>query len=278
MGVVPAVSFLVVFFIAPFVILAIYSFLTFNTRGVIVAGPSLEGYVKILRDPFMWWIFGRTMAIAFGVTALCLLFGYPLAYVFTRITSSFWKTTVILCVAAPLLTSTLVRTFAWLVILGRQGILNYVLTGLGILKEPIGILFTVQAVMIAMFQVLLPFMIVPLISTLQAVPRDVGNAATNLGATQWHVFWEITVPQNLPGVFAGVSLVFMLAYTMFVVPTLMGGSTFGVASIFIWDNVNILAWDTASQVASLLLITSLAVVTGLNMIFRRVAPWQYLHA
>jgi len=129
-----------------------------------------------------------------------------------------------------------------------------------------------------MVQVLLPFMAVPLISTLRSVPRDMQDAATNLGATRWRTFWEVTVPLSVPGIAAGVTLVFILAYTMFTVPTLMGGAAFGVVSVYIWNNVNLLAWDTASRVASLLLISSLAIITMLNAFFRRLAPWQYLRA
>jgi putative spermidine/putrescine transport system permease protein len=276
-GIVPAVAFLVVFFLTPFVVLALYSFLTFKD-GVIVAGPSFDGYLKLARDPFMWYIFGRTILLSFIVTGICLLFGYPLAYLFSKTSSPLWRSALVVCVTAPLLTSTLIRTFAWLVLLGREGLINQALIAVGILSQPIQMLYTAPAVVFAMAQVLLPFMAVPLITTLRSLPTDVEDAATNLGATRWRAFWEITLPLSLPGVAAGVTLVFILAYTMFTVPTLMGGAAFGIVSVYIWNSVNMLAWDTASQVASLLLISSLVIVTLLNMVFQKLAPWQYLHA
>lgn len=276
LGAVPAVLLLLIFFVIPFIVLAIYSFLTLK-NGVIVSGPSFQGYVTIIQDPFMWYLFGRTIAISLFVTALCLLFGYPVAYLFTLTNNALVKGFLVAAVAAPLLTSTLVRTFAWLVILGREGLVNGLLTSLGIVEDPIRILFTPEAVILSMVQVLLPFMIVPLISTLQSLSRDVQEAATNLGATRWTTFWEVVFPQSVPGISAGVTLVFILAYTMFTVPTLMGGSAFRIVSVYIWNNVDALAWDTASQIASLLLITSLIIVTIMNAIFRRMAPWRYLH-
>lgn len=276
LGVAPAVLFLIIFFVIPFIVLAFYSFLTFN-EGVIVSGPSLDGYGKLVRDPFMWYIFGRTIFLSFLVTGICLFFGYPVAYLFSQLSSPLWKSLIVACVAAPLLTSTLIRTFAWLVLLGKQGLFNVVLSSLGLISEPIAILYTVPAVVIAMAQVLLPFMIVPLVSTLQSLPRDIEDAAKNLGATRWSTFWEVTVPPSIPGIAAGVTLVFTLAYTMFTVPTLMGGAAFQIVSVYIWNNVNMLTWGTASEVASLLLITSLVIIALLTMFFRRIAPWQYLH-
>src|SRR5512135_1647546 len=107
LGIVPAVLFLLIFFIIPFIVLAIYSFLTFK-NGVIIAGPSFEGYVKLIQDPFMWYLFGRTIWISLLVTALCLVLGYPVAYLFTLTNSSLFKGFLVAAVSAPLLTSTLV--------------------------------------------------------------------------------------------------------------------------------------------------------------------------
>lgn len=275
LGVVPAVMFLLLFFTAPFVVLVYYSLLSVE-QGNIVGGPSLDGYARLLSDPFMYYLFGRTIALSAVVTLLCLILGFPVAYLYTRLRSQVARTALLGCVITPLLTSSLVLAFGWIVILGRRGFINDLLVGMGILEQPVSILFTLQAVFIGMVQVHLPFMIVPLIVTLRAMPRDLEEAAVDLGATRWQVFWRITVPQSVPGIAAGMSLVFILSYTAFTIPTLMGGASLQIVSVYIWNNVRLLTWSTAAAVASLLLITSLIVIVSLNAFSRRLARWQHL--
>jgi ABC-type spermidine/putrescine transport system permease subunit I len=246
-------------------------------QGNVVAGPSLDGYARLLSDPFSYYLFGRTIALSAVVTLLCLFFGYPVAYLYTRLDSRLAKVAILGSVITPLLTSSLVLAFGWIVILGRRGFINELLVGIGLLEEPVNILFTLQAVLIGMVQVHLPFMILPLIATLRAIPRDLEDSAVDLGATRWQVFWRITVPQSVPGIAAGVSLVFILSYTAFTIPTLMGGASLQIVSVYIWNNVRLLTWSTAAAFASLLLITSLIVIVSVNALSRRLARWQYLH-
>jgi len=277
LGVVPAVLFLFVFFIAPFVVLIYYSLLTVE-QGNVIAGPSFDSYARLLTDPFTYYLFGRTIALSAAVTLLCLLFGFPVAYLYTRLRSGPAKVAILGSVITPLLTSSLVLAFGWIVILGRRGFVNDLLVGIGLLDEPVSILFTLQAVFIGMVQVHLPFMIVPLMATLQAIPRAMDESAFDLGASRWQVFWRITIPQSVPGIAAGMSLVFILSYTAFTIPTLMGGASLQIVSVYIWNNVRLLTWSTAAAVASLLLITSLVVIVSLNALSRRLARWQHLQA
>jgi ABC-type spermidine/putrescine transport system permease subunit I len=274
-SIIPAVTFLLVLFIAPFITLTYYSFLTIE-RANIIGGPSLLSYQKLLSDPYTYYLFGRTILLSFVVVVFCLILGYPLAFIVTRTRSPILKTILLVCIAAPLLTSALVRTFGWIAILGRFGLANQLLTTLGLIDQPIRILFTMNAVLIGMIQIHLPFMIVPLLSTLGALPSDLNDAAIDLGASQWQTFWRIILPQSIPGISAGVTLVFTLSYTSFTVPTLMGGEAIQIVSPYIWNNVRLLNWSTAAATSSLLLITSLAIVILMNMLFRRLAPWQYL--
>ena len=276
-GILPAIIFLLILFIAPFVTLVYYSLLTIQ-KGNIVGGPSFASYIKLLSDPFTYYLFGRTILLALLVVTFCLILGYPLAYVATRAKSPTLKIIIMICVAAPLLTSALVRTFGWIAILGKYGLLNGLFMTLGLTSKPISILFTMNAVMIGMVQIHLPFMIVPLLSTLTSLPSDLTDAAVDLGATQWQTFWRVTLPQSIPGISAGVSLVFILSFTSFTVPTLMGGEALQIVSIYIWDNVRNLTWSIAAAVSSLLLLSSLIIVTLFNLLFRRLAPWQHLQA
>ena len=277
LGVTPAIIFLLIFFVAPFVVLLYYSLLTIE-QGNIIGGPSFNKYIELLSDPFTYYLFGRTIALSFFVTILCVLFGYPVAYLHSKIRQPFLKTLILAIVSAPLLTSSLVLSFGWIVILGKRGLVNDLLLTLGLIDDPIKILFTLRAVIIGLTQVMLPFMIVPLISTLQKLPQDLEDASADLGATKWRTFWAVTIPQSIPSIAAGMSLVFVLTYTAFTVPSLTGGSAMQIVSVYIWNSVRLLTWDTAAAISSLLLLTSLVIITVFNIIVRRLTPWQKTQA
>ena len=272
-GILPAIIFLIIFFIVPFLVLAYYSTLSME-QGKVVSGPSIATYVKILSDPYTYYLFGRTIGISFLVTFLCVIFGYPVAYIYTRMSNQLLKSFLIVIVSAPLLTSSLVLSFGWIIILGKFGLVNELLRSLGIVQEPIKILLTMRAVIIGLTQVHLPFMIVPLISTLQKLPQDLEEAASNLGANKWQTFWRVTLPQSIPSITSGVTLVFVLNYTAFTVPSLMGGSAIKIVSVYIWNSINMLYWDTGAALASLLLVTSLIIISSINYISRRMTQWQ----
>lgn len=271
---VPATLFLVVLLVVPLVLLFSFGFLSVD-RGVVTGGLTLAIYRDIVTDGYFRYLFARTLAIAVTVTGMCLLFGYPIAYLYSR-TSGWLRTAILVSVAAPLLTSALVRTFAWIVILGGNGVVNQILVRSGLVDSPIRFLFSLKGVLIGMTQVLLPFMIVPLIGALRIVKPELEEAAGNLGAGAWQTFWRVTVPQTVPGIAAGVSLVFVLAYSEFTVAVLMGGSTFNVASIYIFESmVTLLDWSRGAALSSILLVSSLLLITGFNLMVRRMTPWAH---
>jgi ABC-type spermidine/putrescine transport system permease subunit I len=273
LGVSPAIIFLLLFFVAPFLVLLYFSLLTMD-QGKIMSGPSFATYIKLITDPYTYYLFGRTIALSFFVTILCVLFGYPVAFIFSKIKNTALKSIILAIVSAPLLTSSLVLSFGWIIILGKFGLANDLLVSLNIIKEPIKILYTMNAVIIGLTQVHLPFMIVPLISTLQKLPQDLEDAAADLGATKWQTFWMVTLPQSVPSITSGMSLVFVLIYTAFTVPSLMGGSAMKIVSVYIWNNVSMLYWDTAAALSSILLLTSLIIISVFNYISRRLTAWQ----
>jgi len=270
---VPATVLLVALLVAPLVLLFSFAFLQVD-RGVVTGGFTTEAYADILGDSFFWYLFGRTFIIALLVTGLCLLFGYPIAWLYVR-TSGWKRTFILLAVAAPLLTSALVRTFAWIVLLGGSGAVNDTIQGLGLSDGPVRFLFDVKGVVIGMTQVLLPFMVVPLVSALQDVPGDSEDAAKNLGASAIRTFWAVTLPQTLPGMAAGVTLVFVLAYSDFTVAVLLGGGAFNFASVYIFEAMTtLLDWSRGAAISSLLLVSSLVFVTLFNVWARRMTRWS----
>jgi putative spermidine/putrescine transport system permease protein len=232
--------------------------------------------VDLLSDPFTYYLFGRTIALSILVTILTVILGYPVAYVHYKVKQPALKITILTIVSAPLLTSALVLSFGWIIILGKKGLVNELLLALGLIQTEVKILFTMRAVLIGLTQVMLPFMIVPLISTLQKLPEDLEQASADLGATKWQTFWNVTIPQSIPSIGSGMSLVFILTYTAFTVPSLTGGAAMQIVSVYIWNSIRQLTWDTAAAISSLLLLTSLAIVTSFNYLIRRLTPWQHV--
>jgi ABC-type spermidine/putrescine transport system permease subunit I len=256
----------------PILLLFVLGFLRID-RGTFTGKFSIQGYASIFSDSFYAQVFLRTLWIAILVTLLCLVVGYPIAYLFYRAKGRL-KGLILLFVLAPLLTSTLVRTFGWMVILGREGALNQALLAMKIINSPVEFLFTLKGVLIGMTQVLLPYMILPLMASLETVAPVLEEAAINLGASRWQVFWRVIVPQTIPGIAGGVSLVFILAFSEFPVPALLGGATFKILPVYIYQTMaTLLDWSRGAALASLLLFGSGVVVFIIQRFFQRITPW-----
>jgi ABC-type spermidine/putrescine transport system permease subunit I len=269
----PATIVMIVLLVAPLAVLLSYSVLEVNGAAV-EGGISFATFGRLLSSRYFWFLFGRTFAIALGVTLLCLVIGYPIAFLITRVRG--WLRAVILvAVAAPLLTSGIIRAFAWIVILGKQGLVNFALTSTGLADEPVSLLFQVRSVVIGMTQLLLPFMVIPLISAIQDVPAETTHAARNLGASEFRIFWRVLVPQTVPGAAAGITLVFALGYSEFTLAMLLGGGSFNYLSIYIYDSMtSLLDWGRGAAAAALLLASSLLTVVILNLVVRRLTRWS----
>ena len=270
---VPATAFLVLLMVVPLGVLFSYGFLGVDGEEV-RGGLTFENYASLLASEGFRALLMRTFGIAVLVTLLSLLFGYPIAWTLTR-TRGWVRTTLLLLVATPLLTSTLVRTFAWIVILGQNGPLSRGLVGLGILDEPPSFLFGVGAVIVGMTQVMLPFMVFPLMSAIQGVPSDTQQAASNLGAGFIRTFFTVLLPQTVPGIAAGTTLVFALSFTEFTVAILLGGGSFGYAAIYVYDAMtSLLDWGRGAAASSLMLLISLATIFVINTVSQYLTRWS----
>lgn len=204
----------------------------------------------------VWW---RTFWISGLVTIMCVLLGYPVAYLLANLPMRMSNLLMIL-VLLPFWTSLLVRTTAWIVVLQTEGVLNDVLLFLGIIDERIQLIFNRFGVIVAMTHILLPFMILPIYSVMRTIPPSYERAARSLGATPWTAFWRVYFPQSLSGIGAGGILVFILALGYYITPALVGGPTDQLVSYFIADHTNrSLNWGLASSLGALLLAGVLAV-------------------
>jgi spermidine/putrescine transport system permease protein len=218
----PVTVWLGLFFLVPLLFILAYSFGTSGIYGGITLGFNPGNYLRVF-DPLYLEIVGRTLVIAILNTFLCLLLGYPLAY-FIAFKGGSRKNLLILLVMIPFWTSLLLRAYAWVVILGGNGIANRALQFLGITDGPVNLIFTPQAVTMGMVYSYLPFMILPLYAALEKFDVRLKEAAQDLGASRWHTFWRVTFPLSMPGVIAGSILVFIPSAGEFVIPNLLGGA------------------------------------------------------
>jgi spermidine/putrescine transport system permease protein len=218
----PVTVWLGLFFLVPLLYILAYSFGTSGIYGGITLGFNPGNYLRVF-DPLYLEIVGRTLVIALLNTFLCLLLGYPLAY-FIAFKGGSRKNLLILLVMIPFWTSLLLRAYAWVVILGGNGIANRALQFLGITDGPVNLIFTPQAVALGMVYSYLPFMILPLYAALEKFDVRLKEAAQDLGASRWHTFWRVTFPLSMPGVIAGSILVFIPSAGEFVIPNLLGGA------------------------------------------------------
>lgn len=228
-------------------------------------GFTLEHYARILDEPLYLKILLRTLWIGLVVTVAAFLLGYPVAYTMARMgrRAALFVTA---CVLVPLWTSLLVRSYAWIVLLQRKGIVNNALVESGIVEQPLRLIYTEAAVVVAMTHVLLPFMILPIYGALRTVPIDLPRAAANLGAGRFRTFYHITLPLSLPGVFAGALITFILALGFYVTPALVGGpGTLMMATLIGQQTTQLLNWPFAGALSAVLLIVTVALAVA----FRR---------
>jgi ABC-type spermidine/putrescine transport system permease subunit I len=209
------------------------------------------------------------MALGFGVAAICIVLGYPCAYAIAR-SQSWLKTVYVFLVISPLVTSIVIRSYAWIVLLGQQGVVNTLLIEHGLISRPLHLMYNWTGVIVAMTHVLLPYSILSIASVLETVDSRIEDAARVLGANRWQTFWRITLPLSIEGVGTGAILVFMLAIGSFVTVWLLGGTGTSVLGLLIYQQVTV-AFDTsfAAALGTFLLASSLFVLYGAARWFRR---------
>lgn len=230
-------------------------------RSIAEPGWTLENFRRVFENPVYVHVLWLTFRVGVIVTIAALLLGFPVAYMLARIDRAKSNLLMIL-VLLPFWTSILVRTYAWMVLLGRQGLVNQFLLAIGAIDAPVQLLNTTFAVYVAMVHILLPFMILPLYSVIRGVDGNLLRAAEGLGATPLGVFRQVMLPLALPGVSAGCLLVFILALGFFITPALVGGPRDLMIAVLIQQQVELFNWPFASALAVVLLAAALLVFAG----------------
>ncbi|MDR7520417.1 MAG: ABC transporter permease [Armatimonadota bacterium] len=249
---------------AVLVVMSVYPFLAAGTPRF-----TWAAWQRFLVDPYYWGVVGTTLRLAVVVTGLSLLIGYPAAYAISKIQRPGWALAAYVVLFAPILVSVVVRTYGWLLLLSNTGVVNYVLRALGLIREPIPLIFNTTGIVIAMVHILLPFAVFPILSVVGQLERDLKDAAMDLGATRWQTFRRVTLPLTLPGIIAGAQIVFTLTVSAFVTPFLMGGGKVQILSGLIYRDMEAVNLGFAAVVALVLLTLAAAILAASNLLARR---------
>jgi ABC-type spermidine/putrescine transport system permease subunit I len=259
---VPAVLVLLVLFVYP--LLGIADRSVYKPR----VGYTLDYYAQIWRVPVYLTVIWRTFTTSAAVTLLCLALGYPLAYLLATLRPRAARLLMIV-VILPFFTSIIVRTYAWMVLLGSNGVVNQYLTWLGLTEAPLPLLYNTGGVLIGMTYVLLPYMILTVYSVMRGIDPAFVRAAHSLGASRWQAFRRVFLPLSMPGIAGGTLLVFILSLGFFITPALMGGPSDVMIAMLIEREVEFtLNWSFASALAVVLLALTLVGFVGYNRIVR----------
>ena len=245
----PALVLLFLFFLFPVV----------RMLGFSIESGTLDWYAKALGESLYLQVFWSTFEIALVVTVICLLLGYPLGFLIATTTPG-WATLGFIFVLLPLWTSVLVRTYAWMVLLGRNGVFNRWLIEAGVISDPLPLLHNFNGVLIGMVHVLLPYMVLPIYGAVRRLDPALVAAAEGLGASNWRIFWRIYLPLTLPGIFAGAVIVFVLSLGFYITPALLGGGKVMMVAVMIEQEVRqTLNWPFAAALSAVLLVLTLGV-------------------
>jgi putative spermidine/putrescine transport system permease protein len=265
--VLPASLLVVAGLVLPLALLFRYSLNRFVPGQFMVEALTAENYVKALTDPYYAGVMGTTVAVAASVTVICLVAGFPAAYFLAR-TRSRWKSALVMLVVLPLFVGNAVRAAGWMVLFGQKGLINATLEALGL--DPVTLIYTPTAVVIGVTAVNLPFMVLTLQSVIEGIEPAVEEAALSLGANPLATFLKVTLPLALPGVLAGVILVFILGMNAYATPILLGGPRFQMMAPVVFNQIAGQSnWPFGATLAFILMAATLALTIASNLIVRR---------
>ena len=266
----PLALFFAFFFISPLLLMFVLS---------LYSSPELEEigllqYREFFGDAFNLAVLWDTIWMGVQTTVVCLLIGFPVALAYVR-APSWLQSLLMFAIVMPLLTSVVVRTFAWLVILGRTGIVNTWALELGMTSEPMRLLYTNGGVVLALAQIQLPLMVLPLITSLNQMDPNLDEASTSLGAGAWRTFFRITLPLTVPGIVAGSLLVFAAATTAFVTQSVIGGGRLIYMPQYIYQQaISLLNWPFAATISIVFTVS----IVGIMYVFNRMSQAHTVEA
>lgn len=265
----PLLLLLLLAFVAPVLLMVPLSLHPYEPGTGISAGWTLANYTNILTDEYYREVVVRTLVLGFGVTAICLLLGYPLAYYIANAGPKM-RLTLTMLVIFPMLLNLVVRSFGWIALLANRGLVNNLLMDIGLIERPIKMMFNLFGLLVGMSHIFLPFMVLMLVPAIQAISKDVQAAASTLAASRLRVFWSITLPMSAPGILSGSILVFVLTISALVTPRMLGGPTYKVMATLIYDDfLQTLDWPAGAAMSFALTALTLLVIGLSSRVLKR---------
>ena len=259
---IPCIVLVAYFMIVPLVDIIIPTF-TNTTDGM------FSVYKEFFKDSYMMSIFWRTIKISLISSVICMIIGVPVSYYISRVSKKIRGLFIALTVF-PILTNSVVRSFAWMSILGKSGIINNLLMKLNIINEPLSLLYTEGAIIVGTVYIFLPLMIISLVGVMENIDNDLLEAAESLGANKLKSFFKVVFPLSLPGLIVGTVLVFTGSLTAYTTPQLLGGNKNTVLATLIYQKTMTLGdWQGAAVVATIMIIVTLIVIKGINFLASR---------
>lgn len=241
-------------FVLPVIRLGMISFIESRSGGVLTNNYTLENYVDFFTDSFSFELVSNSLILGFGVTLITLCCAYPIALFLHRVSPK-WRNMLFVITVSPLLVSSVVRTYGWMVILGDQGVFNGILMSSGIIDSPLRLTNNTLGVFIGMVEVLIPYMALSLIAGFGRLENVYEEAAASLGANSWTRFRRVILPLTAPGIALGCLLCFVLSISSFITPKLLGGGRVFLLATEIYDQAVIqLEWPTAAAISVIVLI------------------------
>jgi putative spermidine/putrescine transport system permease protein len=264
----PASIIVLMVIVVPIFMLFRYSFNHFDA-SVMTEGFTLANYVKFFQDPYYRKVFFSTVGVAAGSTVLALVLGFPVAYFLAK-SQSRYKSLFIILLVFPLMVGNVVRAAGWMVILGNAGFVNFIMQWLGVIEQPVRLLYTPLAVVVGTTAIVLPYLILTLQSVLEGIDFSVEEAAQNLGASFPTTFRRIVLPIAAPGVAAGTMLVFILSMNAYATPVLLGGSGITMMAPALYDQITKVSnWPFGSALALVLVTATLIMALLSNWLIHR---------
>jgi putative spermidine/putrescine transport system permease protein len=261
----PSALLFALFFFLPIGLMAVMSVLTGNPVVMPHVAFTMRHYHRLIDDGYYLEVIWTTIRIGLWTTLIALVIGYPLAHWMARIKSRTGHALLLMAVLAPMLTGIVVRTFAWMTLLSDKGVINQTLIGLGLISEPLKLMYNEAGIVIGLVHIYVPFMVLTLTGVIGGIDERLEQAAENLGASPLRAFFEVTMPLSLPGILAGSLLVFALAISAYVTPILLGGFQIMTLPILIYQqisaNFNI---GFAAALGMVLLVISFSLVVAYN--------------
>ena len=272
--VLPPLLYLLALYIVPAGIMLAYSFWTIDDNYRLAPAWDLQEYRYFFSQPVYSQILLRSFRMALLNTALTLLIAYPLAYFLSRNVRSRWKHLLLVMLIAPSWTSFLIRVYSWMLILGDNGLINFSLRALSLVREPLPLLFNQTSLLIGLLYVYLPYMLLPIYASLEKINPSLLEAAQALGARPARAFLRVTLPLSLPGIVAGCMITFIPTLGEYVAPAILGGRTGYMYGNLIAEQFSIFDWPLGAAMAAILLICVLALVFLFSRLVRLEEIWS----